>query len=59
MCVGYWGVTQRTRLSSGSGKLLASAGCLRFQGGEKPWGRLALPPYNAPPPPQRPGNPSS
>lgn len=42
--VGYWGVTQRTRLSSGPGKLLASAGCLRVQGGEKPWGRLALPP---------------
>ena len=49
--VGYWGVTQRTRLSSGPGKLLASAGCLRVQGGEKPWGRLALPPH--PPPGNR------
>lgn len=46
--VGYWGVTQRTRLSSGPGKLLASAGCLRVQGGEKPWGRLALPPPTRP-----------
>ena len=42
MSGGSWGATQRTRLSSGPGKLLASASCLCFQGGEKPWGKLAL-----------------
>ena len=39
--MGYWGVTQRTRLSSGPGKLLASASCLCFPAWGKALGKAS------------------
>lgn len=44
---GYWGVTQRTRLSLGR-EATGLAGCLRFQGGESP-GEASVSPANASP----------